>query len=1812
MTKCFLHVDLDAFFASVEQLDNPQYKGLPVIVGGLPNDKRSVVSTCSYEARKYGVHSAMPTAKAYKLCPSGIYLRGRMERYHEKSKEVMNLFYNYSPDVRQMSIDEAFIDISGTEMLFGSPLETAKKLKKEVFEKTGLTVSVGIASNKYIAKIASGLNKPDGLCYVPSGEEENFMLSLPLSKLWGAGTKTQEKIKSFGFYTTKDIHNTPLSSLIVFFGSCTGTFLYNAVRGKEVETFSEETKSHSISAEETYSYDLTDIFTIETALLKLCYEVRFRLLDEGWHTKTLHVKIRYEDFSTVSVQSTFQRAISSVEDMYEKVCTLFKNKYDFGKGIRLLGVGAFNLEKGIKSHVNELFDFGEEKKQKIEEAVLKCQKKNPKTEIKKARQLIKNGFFALCLCLSFFMHGKIYGETSIEKESEFYAEGNWEISLKETVSLNINKNEVSLDFLPLIFNQKAALSCFFMYDKKWYFEAIFQDGFEDNQIIAGYKNQFDNGFYAEAKIGNKDIFMTSDYGTEKLGKGFSGENQVNFGVKFFSEKKYSDTKKIQTEFIIHYDNLKNYTKTWTGLYLKQPKIVELTSYIENKYFNFPFNQNLLTNSIYTKNDRGNFVKNQDFLIYPAKNQIEFKYQLEKETAILINDKVQVENQLLTYIKYLKSWFSELSLTDFLAFLGIDANLASIEELTTNHLETFFTKINNQDALYIKKPGYFSIFENKNVFDVNLLSIKDIENIEIISRTAQNPISNLKITYSINQDNKLVLSYDEKINFEATTDEKYQYLIKNLFPLGKQVPLLYFLGKSINYSNLDYALSFNSFILENTYNIGTKAVPGSVTAYVNGILRPCTYDKNSGKVDFLDKPNQDDNVQIFWQEYSKENAFPNIFTAAGFLFQLNQNFNIKTLLSYSSPIYFPFTNDTQNFGLEENFQSNFLTSVSFEYKNDFENSSLKAENTTGLEFVNYDITDKYTVFTAKNDFTNKKAYFEKDSIIQGNGEVIKLQNGKYEIVFDLEENIKSSETTFNLPASSNLLYESEGFYLDAKISNIDIFQYYNIYLEIGNFEEVPAKWQIKQSQGMNESFSSIYFEISDLQKSRLGNEFTGKIIFEKIDPTLENTISGTLSLRSIEYVKKDFVADSGIKILNHIYFGENAEKIQIENLDQNDTKKIKKYLSPIPINNYEEICFSVYIPDTTNQGSLEIKLLDYENQVILSKNLDFSETEKNQWTKISIKTKDFETKQINPTILQIDFINNTQNPINILLYLKDITLNNAKTSLLFSNIFDFDYQFLENIFVKTSFSGYKNLQNENEVFSGNLLNDIKIRYGSFEIGNQINTNYSLGNSKSIDFSRISHSINTTKNLFDILSISEDFSYIPTKKSINKSNEIKFDFSSFSSFPIIFDFFSNIKNQDDKNTNSIFVMENYNINTNLNLSNYSFDLKFGFNEKSNNTYKSNRNLFDDNYFLSYLNALYYQFDFFEIDSTERKEDFALNQIIKTNFYSFNPTINFSGENSFFETGTNSSVQNLGYSILLPFYFKGHNFSYKYEEKASSVSFQNIQENNLKPKNIFQDIENYFSNEVLFKLLIPGFQVKNQIVDLLANSKLQDGASKSYGTELSWSRNIFASFWDFFIPSGISLNYSKNYKASKVNLLETSNFSAKATFSAFNLFGKNSLLNLFDWYTQDEFVGSFSVSKTDNKWNFTFYNGINLYSSNNNIIQNNLEIKWNLKKDFSLFENIAWSRSGKTTLLVSIIKLFDNDFIPAKIVRFNSFGLSFIKNLQDFSVNQTYDANHKVQVFINEIASVNTNFSFLYNIKDQSQKIELSLTISGKLSF
>ena len=382
----FLHVDMDAFYASVEQLDHQELKGKPVIVGGQPDARRSVVSTASYEARKYGVHSAMPMAQAYRLCPDAVYLPVRMKRYQEKSAKIMDIFRTFSPDVQQMSVDEAFIDLTGTQRLFGPPEHTAQLVKKAVREQAGLTVSVGLATNKYLAKIASGISKPDGFYVIPQGTEAAFMHSLPLERVWGIGEKTRTKLHKLGLYTTQDIYNTPLQLLSNSFGDVGAQFLYKAVRGENANLFTEESKTHSISAETTFQYDLCDYYAIETYLMELCYTVMFRMYKEGWASRTVQLKIRYDDFSTYSIQETADRLIASAEDMFSRAKLLLKKKYT-GGNIRLLGAGALNLEQSAADTQGELFDFGDGKAKILEQTVLQIKQKDPSIKITKARLL---------------------------------------------------------------------------------------------------------------------------------------------------------------------------------------------------------------------------------------------------------------------------------------------------------------------------------------------------------------------------------------------------------------------------------------------------------------------------------------------------------------------------------------------------------------------------------------------------------------------------------------------------------------------------------------------------------------------------------------------------------------------------------------------------------------------------------------------------------------------------------------------------------------------------------------------------------------------------------------------------------------------------------------------------------------------------------------------------------------------------------------------------------------------------------------------------------------------------------------------------------------------------------------------------------------------------------------------------------------------------------------------------------------------------------------------------------------------------------
>lgn len=363
----FFHVDLDAFFASVEILDNPKLKGKPLIIGH--PGPRSVVSTCSYEARKYGVHSAMPMVTALKLCPKAIVIRGNMKRYSEMSHKVMSILSSYAPEMIQASIDEAYLDMTGCEKIYGEAVSSAKNLKERIKSQTGLTASIGVGSSKFIAKLASDYRKPDGLTVVPYGLEQDFVDAVGLNKLWGIGKATLDNLHKHHIYTTEELRSLSQNQLASFFGSSLGEYLYKIVRGIDPGIYSGESKSHSISSERTFYPDLFDQDAIDAFLLELSQEVMFRSMQEKMIAKTIGLKLRYASFKTYTLQSTPDRGIYTTKDVYEEVKMLFKKKHT-GEGIRLLGVGLYSLYSGEEQEQPELFSSNKERERKLEKVIL--------------------------------------------------------------------------------------------------------------------------------------------------------------------------------------------------------------------------------------------------------------------------------------------------------------------------------------------------------------------------------------------------------------------------------------------------------------------------------------------------------------------------------------------------------------------------------------------------------------------------------------------------------------------------------------------------------------------------------------------------------------------------------------------------------------------------------------------------------------------------------------------------------------------------------------------------------------------------------------------------------------------------------------------------------------------------------------------------------------------------------------------------------------------------------------------------------------------------------------------------------------------------------------------------------------------------------------------------------------------------------------------------------------------------------------------------------------------------------------------------
>ncbi len=373
MESVWFHVDMDAFYASVEQLDNPSYRNKPVIVGGISN--RGVVSACSYEARAFKVHSAMPIFMARKLCPHGIYVPTRMARYVEMSEHIFNILSSFSPTVQQISIDEAFLDMSGTSRLFGIPREAGAQLKKRVYDETGLIISVGIGSSKLIAKLASDYDKPNGLCRVSKSKELQFIDTISLGKIPGIGKVMLKQLERNNIRTTVQLRDYTIEQLEKKFSKITSNFLYSVARGIDPGLYHEDSKSHSISNETTLSEDTTDMKLLTFHLLELSQKVMFRSLLEKVHCSTVALKIRYADFTYVSCQTTFSSQIMSAEEIYHATLSLLTKKWDKKTPIRLIGVALQDVKKGEMSEQGELFDDAYHKKRKVEKAVLALQEK---------------------------------------------------------------------------------------------------------------------------------------------------------------------------------------------------------------------------------------------------------------------------------------------------------------------------------------------------------------------------------------------------------------------------------------------------------------------------------------------------------------------------------------------------------------------------------------------------------------------------------------------------------------------------------------------------------------------------------------------------------------------------------------------------------------------------------------------------------------------------------------------------------------------------------------------------------------------------------------------------------------------------------------------------------------------------------------------------------------------------------------------------------------------------------------------------------------------------------------------------------------------------------------------------------------------------------------------------------------------------------------------------------------------------------------------------------------------------------------------
>jgi DNA polymerase-4 len=378
---------MDAYYASVETRDRPELQGQPVIVGGTP-EGRGVVAAANYVARKYGIHSAMPAARAKRLCPLAVFLPPRMEHYSDLSRQIQDIFCRFTPLVESLSLDEAFLDVTGSQSLFGTSIEIGRQIKQEISDRLQLVASVGVAPNKFLAKLASDHEKPDGFVVIDPDQVQQFLDPLPVGRLWGVGRVTGQVIERLGVKTIRDLRELPPETLKQHFGEY-GSRLWELSRGIDERPVVPDREAKSVSHETTFAEDIDDMEALRSWAIELTEQVARRLRRNNLRGRTVHLKVRFSDFQTITRSTTLTRSTNVTQEIWQAANEMLSTRLPTGhRAVRLLGVGVSGFDNADWTQLSLLDEEDHESLAKLDQAADQIQEKFGSASLGRASSLL--------------------------------------------------------------------------------------------------------------------------------------------------------------------------------------------------------------------------------------------------------------------------------------------------------------------------------------------------------------------------------------------------------------------------------------------------------------------------------------------------------------------------------------------------------------------------------------------------------------------------------------------------------------------------------------------------------------------------------------------------------------------------------------------------------------------------------------------------------------------------------------------------------------------------------------------------------------------------------------------------------------------------------------------------------------------------------------------------------------------------------------------------------------------------------------------------------------------------------------------------------------------------------------------------------------------------------------------------------------------------------------------------------------------------------------------------------------------------------